>query len=70
MESYGSGIYVFFARLGVDSGWAEYFSRAAIRLSLRTHNGIDYFKNLPLVDLMRTARQITDVLRERESEED
>lgn len=66
MEDYSGGICVFFTRLGVGNDWAEYFSKVAVRLSLATHNSIEYFKKLTLTDLMRTARQIADVLHEKE----
>lgn len=68
MESYCGGICVFFTRLGVGDDWAENFSKAAIRLSLATHNSIEYFKDLTLPDLMKAAHQITDVLKEREED--
>jgi len=50
----------------VGDGWAEYFSKTAVRLAMATHAGsIEYFKGLALENFIAEAEEIVEILNRR-----
>ena len=55
---------LFFIRIGTESDITAFLGKLVIKLSMRLYTGIEYLKQLKVMELFRLADELVEVLKE------